>query len=43
VALNATSPVFSAALAGLLLREQITRRTALGIASSVLGTVLLVI
>jgi DME family drug/metabolite transporter len=42
VALNATSPVFSAALAGLLLHERITRRTALGIVSSVAGTILLV-
>jgi drug/metabolite transporter (DMT)-like permease len=43
VALNATSPVFSAALAGLLLRERISRRAALGIASSVIGTILLVV
>jgi DME family drug/metabolite transporter len=43
VALNATSPVFSALLASLLLRERITRRTALGIASSVIGTILLVV
>jgi drug/metabolite transporter (DMT)-like permease len=42
VALNATSPVFSAVLAVTLLRERVTRRTAIGIASSVLGTVLLV-
>ena len=43
VALNATSPVFSAVLAALVLRERISRRTALGIASSVLGTILLVL
>lgn len=43
VALNATSPVFSAVLAAVLLRERVTRRTALGIISSVVGTVLLVI
>ena len=43
VALNALSPVFSAILAAALLREQVTRRTAIGIASSVLGTVLLVV
>jgi drug/metabolite transporter (DMT)-like permease len=42
VALNATSPVFSAALASLLLRERLSRRAAVGIASSVVGTVLLV-
>jgi drug/metabolite transporter, DME family len=43
VALNATSPVFSAVLASLLLRERVSRRTAVGIASSVLGTILLVV
>jgi drug/metabolite transporter (DMT)-like permease len=43
VALNATSPVFSAVLAALLLRERISLRTALGIGASVVGTVLLVI
>ncbi len=43
VALNATSPVFSAVLAALILRERVSRRTALGIASSVLGTILLVL
>jgi drug/metabolite transporter (DMT)-like permease len=43
VALNATSPVFSAVLAVTLLRERVTCRTAIGIASSVLGTVLLVV
>jgi DME family drug/metabolite transporter len=43
VALNALSPVFSAILAAALLRERVSRRTAVGIASSVLGTVLLVI
>ena len=43
VALNATSPVFTAILAAALLRERITRRTALGIASSVIGTILLVL
>jgi drug/metabolite transporter (DMT)-like permease len=42
VALNATSPVFSAVLASVLLRERVSRRTALGITSSVVGTVLLV-
>jgi len=43
VALNALSPVFSAVLAAALLRERVSRRTAIGIASSVLGTVLLVV
>jgi bacterial/archaeal transporter family protein len=43
VALNATSPVFSAVLAAVLLRERISRRAALGVACSVIGTVLLVI
>ena len=43
VALNATSPVFSAILASLLLRERLSRRAAFGIVSSVAGTVLLVI
>jgi DME family drug/metabolite transporter len=43
VALNAISPVFSAVLAGIILRERVSRRTALGIAASVVGTVLLVI
>ena len=43
VALNALSPVFSAILAAALLRERVSRRTAVGIAASVLGTVLLVI
>jgi drug/metabolite transporter (DMT)-like permease len=43
VALNATSPVFTAVLAAALLRERITRRTALGIISSVIGTILLVL
>jgi len=43
VALNATSPVFSAVLAALLLRERISRRTTLGIAASVVGTILLVV
>jgi drug/metabolite transporter, DME family len=43
VALNATSPVFSAVLAAFLLREKVSKRAALGIASSVLGTVLLVL
>jgi drug/metabolite transporter (DMT)-like permease len=43
VALNATSPVFSAILAAALLRERVSRRTAIGIASSVLGTILLVV
>jgi drug/metabolite transporter (DMT)-like permease len=43
VALNATSPVFSAVLASFLLREKVTKRAALGIASSVLGTILLVV
>jgi drug/metabolite transporter (DMT)-like permease len=42
VALNATSPVFSAALASVMLREPVSRRTALGIGCSVLGTILLV-
>jgi drug/metabolite transporter (DMT)-like permease len=43
VALNATSPVFSAVLAALLLKERVSRRAALGIAASVLGTMLLVV
>jgi DME family drug/metabolite transporter len=43
VALNATSPVFSAVLAVLLLKEHLSRRAALGVAASVLGTVLLVV
>jgi drug/metabolite transporter (DMT)-like permease len=43
VALNALSPVFSAVLAAALLRERVSRRTAIGIVSSVAGTVLLVI
>jgi drug/metabolite transporter (DMT)-like permease len=43
VALNALSPVFSAVLAAALLRERVSRRTAIGIISSVLGTVLLVV
>jgi DME family drug/metabolite transporter len=42
VALNALSPVFSAVLAATLLRERVNRRTAIGIVSSVVGTVLLV-
>ena len=43
VALNATSPVFTAMLAAMLLRERVSRRTMLGIACSVVGTVLLVV
>jgi DME family drug/metabolite transporter len=43
VALNALSPVFSAILAAALLRERVSRRTAIGIVSSVAGTVLLVV
>jgi drug/metabolite transporter (DMT)-like permease len=43
VALNATSPVFSAVLAALLLRERVSRRAALGVACSVIGTTLLVV
>jgi drug/metabolite transporter (DMT)-like permease len=43
VALNATSPVFTALLASVVLRERITRRVALGILASVVGTILLVI
>jgi drug/metabolite transporter (DMT)-like permease len=43
VALNATSPVFSAILAAVLLHERVSRRTALGIAASVIGTLLLVV
>jgi drug/metabolite transporter (DMT)-like permease len=43
VALNAVSPVFSAMLAAVLLRERISRRAALGVVCSVIGTVLLVI
>ena len=43
VALNALSPVFSAILAAGLLRERVSRRTAIGIVASVAGTVLLVV
>jgi drug/metabolite transporter (DMT)-like permease len=43
VALNATSPVFSAILAALLLRERVSRRVAVGIVASVVGTILLVV
>ncbi len=43
VALNATSPVFSAVLAAFLLRERVSKRAALGIAASVVGTILLVV
>jgi drug/metabolite transporter (DMT)-like permease len=43
VALNATSPVFSAVLAVLLLKERLSRRAAMGVACSVLGTLLLVV
>lgn len=43
VALNATSPIFSAVLAVLLLKERLSRRAALGVVCSVLGTVLLVV
>jgi drug/metabolite transporter (DMT)-like permease len=43
VALNATSPVFSAILAVLLLHEHLSRRAALGVGCSVLGTILLVV
>jgi drug/metabolite transporter (DMT)-like permease len=35
--------VFSAILAAALLRERVSRRTAIGIVSSVAGTVLLVV
>jgi DME family drug/metabolite transporter len=43
VALNATAPVFSAVLAVVMLKEHLSRRAALGMAASVLGTVLLVV
>jgi drug/metabolite transporter (DMT)-like permease len=43
VALNATSPVFSAVLAVVVLRERVSRRAALGIGASVAGTLLLVL
>lgn len=43
VALNATSPVFTAVLAAWLLRERVTRQTYLGIALSVAGSALLVL
>jgi drug/metabolite transporter (DMT)-like permease len=43
VALNATSPVFSAVLAAFVLRERVSRRTAIGVAASVAGTILLVV
>lgn len=43
VALNATSPVVSAVLAVVLLKEPLSRRGALGIGCSVLGSVLLVL
>jgi DME family drug/metabolite transporter len=42
VALNATSPIFSGVLAVLILKERLSRRAAMGIACSVLGTILLV-
>jgi drug/metabolite transporter, DME family len=41
VALNATSPVFSAVLAVVVLKEPLSRRTSAGVLSSVAGTVLL--
>jgi DME family drug/metabolite transporter len=43
VALNATSPIFSAVLAVLLLHERLSRRAAVGVGCSVIGSVLLVI
>jgi drug/metabolite transporter, DME family len=43
VALNATSPIFSAVLAVVLLKEHLSRRAAIGVACSVLGTILLVV
>ena len=43
VALNATTPVFSAVLAVLVLKERLSTRAALGVGCSVLGTVLLVL
>jgi len=43
VALNATSPVFSAVLAAFMLHERISLRTAIGIGASVVGTILLVV
>ncbi|HET6317139.1 MAG TPA: DMT family transporter [Chloroflexota bacterium] len=43
VALNATSPVFSAIFAALLLGEHVSRRVGLGIVASVVGTILLVV
>jgi drug/metabolite transporter (DMT)-like permease len=43
VALNATSPVFSAVFAALLLGERVSQRVALGIGASAVGTILLVI
>jgi DME family drug/metabolite transporter len=43
VALNATSPVFSAILAVVLLKEPVSLRAAAGVGCSVLGTVLLVV
>lgn len=43
VALNATSPIFSAVLAIVLLKEHLSKRAAVGVACSVLGTVLLVV
>lgn len=43
VALNATSPAFSAIFAALLLRERVSRRVAIGIVASVVGTILLVV
>jgi drug/metabolite transporter (DMT)-like permease len=43
VALNATSPIFSAILAVLLLKEHLSRRAAAGVACSVLGSVLLLV
>jgi drug/metabolite transporter, DME family len=43
VALNATAPIFSAVLAVVLLKERLSRRAAVGVGCSVLGTVLLVL
>jgi drug/metabolite transporter (DMT)-like permease len=43
VALNATSPVFSAILAVVLLHERLSRRAAIGVGCSVLGTIMLVV
>jgi drug/metabolite transporter (DMT)-like permease len=43
IALNATSPVFSAIFGALLLSERVSRRVGVGMLASVIGTILLVV